>query len=185
MNTTDCAAPQGVYRHQHLEQTSWKQFMAFEATILCSYLDCWPMWTCHVKTFLSSSFYKSLTCSCKTFALVTTERPALIKRLWARSVINLDWIWTPESKSTLVPDGAQMVVYGHFIACVSSGAIPFGEHQTQNRWIHLPFPNRWVFPISFTCASLHTERGRHEGSYIFVLAETCKPTHYIINKNFV
>lgn len=32
-------APQDLYACQPFAQTSWKQFMAFEITILCSHLD--------------------------------------------------------------------------------------------------------------------------------------------------
>lgn len=49
--------------------------------------------------------------------------------------------------------------------------------------VNLPLPNRWGFS-SFTYQCISAERGRHEGTYISVSAEICKPSNCIINKSF-
>lgn len=73
-------------------------------------LRCWSMWTYHVvKPF-------SLPLATKVWPVhVNQDRKVSCDQMIMGQV--LDWIWTPESKTTPVPDGAQMFVYDHIMAC--------------------------------------------------------------------
>lgn len=70
-------ALQDLYAWQPFAQTFWKQFMAFETTILCSHLDfdllCEPTTQYNLSFFLFQQKFD-------LFMWITTERPAMIKR---------------------------------------------------------------------------------------------------------